>query len=319
MGILKAFLGLSASIYSTMYLATYAPDAVNFLYVLSVGPPIVALVLSLFVNLVPHRTAADSSRHQAWSNNARFNTAFALVTAVATYQLVSALYVAYGDPKTILTLKWICAGLVVLLLSNVIPAYGAGSGSRTPQHTEADLTTAEAGLPQPLLSDDDQSECDGLDADTATEQAPDAQHRPDPSAAARGSSSQQCVPSVEEDDFPNYTTGQLAVNVDYWLLLVVFGVAVGAGLAMLNNLAQLVSALGGPVGGQVSCREDALFVRYTIHRFMHLRIDLPCHLDDCMPSRFQGGSTVASAPPQWWLGCRWRSFRSPQLYCNSSI
>lgn len=52
-GILKAFLGLSASAYITIYVSFLEPNAIKFLLVLAVAPVSVALVASLFINYVP--------------------------------------------------------------------------------------------------------------------------------------------------------------------------------------------------------------------------------------------------------------------------
>lgn len=118
-GILKAFLGLSASLYTTLYLATYAPDAAQFLRVLAFVPPAAAIFLSLFVNHVPYREAvegrkrpggslgagstAGASSASASGTDVRFRTAFALVAVLAAYQLGSALLLgsapaAAGEP-----------------------------------------------------------------------------------------------------------------------------------------------------------------------------------------------------------------------------
>ena len=52
-GILKAFLGLSASAYITIYVSFLEPDALRFLLVLAVAPTAVALLSSPFINYVP--------------------------------------------------------------------------------------------------------------------------------------------------------------------------------------------------------------------------------------------------------------------------
>ena len=52
-GILKAFLGLSASAYITIYVSFLEPNAITFLLVLAVVPASVALAASLFINYVP--------------------------------------------------------------------------------------------------------------------------------------------------------------------------------------------------------------------------------------------------------------------------
>lgn len=52
-GILKAFLGLSASAYITIYVSFVEPDAIKFLKILALVPTAVALFSSLFINYVP--------------------------------------------------------------------------------------------------------------------------------------------------------------------------------------------------------------------------------------------------------------------------
>ena len=52
-GILKAFLGLSASAYITIYVSFIEPDAIRFLKILALAPTAVALFSSLFINYVP--------------------------------------------------------------------------------------------------------------------------------------------------------------------------------------------------------------------------------------------------------------------------
>lgn len=52
-GILKAFLGLSASAYITIYVSFIEPDAIKFLKILALAPTAVALFSSLFINYVP--------------------------------------------------------------------------------------------------------------------------------------------------------------------------------------------------------------------------------------------------------------------------
>lgn len=52
-GILKALLGLSASAYTTIYVAFMEPDAVKFLLLLAIGPSVVALLSIPFINFVP--------------------------------------------------------------------------------------------------------------------------------------------------------------------------------------------------------------------------------------------------------------------------
>jgi hypothetical protein len=53
-GILKAFLGLSASMYTTIYISFLDPDAVKFLLLLAIGPAATVLLMAVFINYVPY-------------------------------------------------------------------------------------------------------------------------------------------------------------------------------------------------------------------------------------------------------------------------
>lgn len=52
-GILKALLGLSASAYTTVYVAFLEPDERSFLLLLAIAPSAVALICVPFINFVP--------------------------------------------------------------------------------------------------------------------------------------------------------------------------------------------------------------------------------------------------------------------------
>ncbi|KAG2496084.1 hypothetical protein HYH03_005688 [Edaphochlamys debaryana] len=52
-GILKAFVGLSASVYSSIYAAEFQPDAVGFLDFIGSAPAVLLLILISLMNLVP--------------------------------------------------------------------------------------------------------------------------------------------------------------------------------------------------------------------------------------------------------------------------
>lgn len=53
-GILKALLGLSASVYTTIYFAFFEPHSIRFLLVLAIGPSAIALTFMIFLNHVPY-------------------------------------------------------------------------------------------------------------------------------------------------------------------------------------------------------------------------------------------------------------------------
>ena len=53
-GVLKAFLGLSGSFFTTIYVSFLDPDAVAFLLMLAAVPGAIVLACTLFINYVPY-------------------------------------------------------------------------------------------------------------------------------------------------------------------------------------------------------------------------------------------------------------------------
>ena len=84
-GILKAFLGLSASIYTTLYI-TFCEDRLDVLWLLAVVPSSLGAVVGVGVNLVPFRQTERASKEHA------FHIAIYATLSMAIYQLATALY-----------------------------------------------------------------------------------------------------------------------------------------------------------------------------------------------------------------------------------
>lgn len=90
-GILKAFLGLSASIYTTLYV-TFCERRLDVLWLLAVVPSSCCVVAGMGVNLVPFRQAEKTSKEHA------FHIALYATLSMAIYQLVTGMYfTTYSD------------------------------------------------------------------------------------------------------------------------------------------------------------------------------------------------------------------------------
>lgn len=50
---MKSFLGLSGSLFTSVYTGVFKPHVLSFLLFLAVGPPLIGVVAVLFVNHVP--------------------------------------------------------------------------------------------------------------------------------------------------------------------------------------------------------------------------------------------------------------------------
>jgi hypothetical protein len=60
-GILKAVVGLSASMYTYVYAAAFRPDALSFLLVIAVAPVALGLCAMPFFNAVPAAAASPAA------------------------------------------------------------------------------------------------------------------------------------------------------------------------------------------------------------------------------------------------------------------
>lgn len=65
-GLLKSFVGLSGSIYSSVYTSSLMPDAAAYLLMLSFTVSLIPLVLSLCVNHVPYVELAEVHSFNNW-------------------------------------------------------------------------------------------------------------------------------------------------------------------------------------------------------------------------------------------------------------
>jgi len=65
-GVLKTFLGLSASILSSIYATCFTPKGVDFLLFLAVGPALLGLLVVPLMNHVPHVEGNETAHGKRW-------------------------------------------------------------------------------------------------------------------------------------------------------------------------------------------------------------------------------------------------------------
>lgn len=65
-GILKTFLGLSASILTTIYGSLFTPDGISFLLFLAIGPACLAVLVLPLLNHVPHLEENETKHGRKW-------------------------------------------------------------------------------------------------------------------------------------------------------------------------------------------------------------------------------------------------------------
>lgn len=215
-GILKAFLGLSASAYITIYVSFIEPDAIKFLKILAIAPSAVALFASVFINYVPFIQIEPHTKSHA------FHMIFTTVVALAFYQTIIAIARTEATEINFWTGVLMTSAVGVLLMPVIaIPFIFGGPFSAQLQISHKPVRKG----PMPSISERRESEEELLGGHNASrERGREGEHR--------------AVNPVE------MTPWECLKTIDFWMLFFVNGVASGAGLTLLNNLGQQVLAIG---------------------------------------------------------------------------
>ncbi|KAK9813424.1 hypothetical protein WJX73_007856 [Symbiochloris irregularis] len=215
-GILKALLGLSASAYTTIYVAFLEPDAVSFLLLLAIGPSVVALLCVPFINFVPFIQVEPHTKSHA------FHLTITAVVGMALYQGVTAL--ARNEVKIEFWGGVLIVSAVAILILPIlaVPFIFGGIRAKPLARDRINFRAKawQAENRQPLLPQD---------SPPAKQQTEDMDSR-------------------LADVYRVKSPVQLLRSQSFWLLLIIHGICAGSGLTLLNNLAEQVKALGADSG-----------------------------------------------------------------------
>lgn len=161
-GTLKSFLGVSASLASSIYLGAYQPDGLSFLLFVAVLPLFVAVLAVPLLNHVPYVEEAEVEHGHWWSSTgeysagdyaaifsflpfwfpalvanvqdevlsamctgARFLATYAVAGAIVVYQLVTA-SISEAHPFSMPQQRGIMIGVLVLLFIVLLTPFGSG-------------------------------------------------------------------------------------------------------------------------------------------------------------------------------------------------
>lgn len=219
-GILKSFLGLSASFYTTVYVGFITPDAIHMILVLALAPGIIAISLGWLINYVPWVQIEPHTKSHA------YHLAFTAVIGLAAYFGEVAIIRSLIDLDGYEGILIITAVGLLFLPIIAIPFIFGGIRSYplkselAQQEKEQRLLMAGPQVPpevKPLLEKNESSLT-----------------KSDDTAAS---------------DERNLAPWQTVRNIDFICLWLTNVVGSGAGLTFLNNVPQMVIALGGEAGG----------------------------------------------------------------------
>mmetsp|Transcript_14199 Transcript_14199/g.42879 ORF Transcript_14199/g.42879 Transcript_14199/m.42879 type:complete len:728 (-) Transcript_14199:369-2552(-) len=218
-GILKAFLGLSASAYITIYVSFIEPDAIRFLRILALAPTAVALFSGFFINYVPFIQIEPHTKSHA------FHMIFTAVIALAFYQTVIAIARTEAQSINFWTGVLMTSAVAVLLLPVMAIPFIFGGPRAVELNIKSHHKPVRKG-PMPSIAahtgDDASRPLLGSSND----------------GNGNGEGEHRAINPVEK------TPLQCMVCLDFWLLFLVNGISSGCGLTLLNNLGQQVIALG---------------------------------------------------------------------------
>lgn len=256
-GIIKAGVGLSASIYSAAYLGAFQPRVDHFLLFLAIAPASIGLLAVPLMNYVPYvQRSEKEGGYQVFSPEGRQLVALQSVGALALYLMATALATAFGvDSKEARVLM--ALGVLLLLFPLLLVPLGSGglfakkSGGMVRAPTDLRIDEAlnnimeeVAGgndeehvfsLRQSLLENAGDQPMESSETNQPHQQAPEQENRP-PAPSSRVSTSMM----------PSYSVSECLKLPEFYMLAFIAGVGVGCGLVFLNNIASIVSSLSGP-------------------------------------------------------------------------
>ncbi|GLJ26313.1 hypothetical protein SUGI_0506140 [Cryptomeria japonica] len=256
-GILKGYVGLSAAVYTEIYIGGFEKESVKQLFFLTVGIPAACLLLMYFVRPCTPASAEDSEKHGYFT----FIQATSIV--LAFYLLTTAIIDdVFSLDKNFISKIFLGLTFVLLLTPIGIPLKLTFLAIRDDHHRE------------PLLGTEGNGSTSKSDANENLPQNPSSENllssMPDENEMERENSNMNlCVthPSFTEDSEwdtdillaegegavckkrkprrgEDFKLRQALVKADFWLLFLVYFCGVGSGVTVLNNLAQIGIAEG---------------------------------------------------------------------------
>ena len=224
-GLVKACIGLSASLYTAWYNGYFLGDPGAFMLFLAFVPSIVTLCLMPLVNFVPYLQKSELSKQ--CPTETRFYMTLKIIATLSIYLMVTALVTGLTDVSNHVR-AWMAIGSVLFLVPLVAVPIDSGG-----------LYSEKATL----FHLGDQEAVDYEDGDTTAPRHNQGRIG-DGEASVDGTSIEDIA--IEPSPIPSLSLKQCLPNVNFWILATTCGIGIGSGLAFLNNSAQIVVALGGP-------------------------------------------------------------------------
>ncbi|KAL6652768.1 hypothetical protein ACP70R_011693 [Stipagrostis hirtigluma subsp. patula] len=245
-GILKGFAGLSSAILTQLYAVMHTPDHATLIFMVAVGPSLVALGLMFIIRPVGgHRQVRPSDKNS-------FMFIYTICLLLASY-LVGVMLVQDFFQLSDDVVVFVTVILFVLLILPIAIPVALTFSSKTgypmeeallsePSKGEASTSQEQEDQQEVILSEVEEEKPKDIDSLPPTErrkriaelQAKLVQ------AAARGGVRIRRRPHRGE----NFTLMQAFVKADFWLIWLSLLLGSGSGLTVIDNLGQMSQAVG---------------------------------------------------------------------------
>ncbi|KAL3694391.1 hypothetical protein R1sor_008042 [Riccia sorocarpa] len=266
-GILKGFTGLSGAIFTQLYASFFYPDQAKFIFLVAVGPFMVAIFLMFVVRPIP---LIDTSSARA--DDMKFNFIYSVCLVIAAYLMGTMIVNDFVDISDV-TRLWFAFGLLFLLaLPLGVPFFQIlvihpKKKKSVPSDVEAVGDSKTPLLAERVESKEEQQEeaqqvfRSGSNEDLVEfSEMEDEAAKTDVSERTRRKRlarySTELLKAVAEGAVKvkrrrrgprrgeNFTVAETLVKADFWLIFFTFVFGSGSGLTVIDNLGQMGESQG---------------------------------------------------------------------------
>jgi len=247
-GILKGFAGLSGAILTQIYAMIHTPDHATLIFMVAVGPSMVAIALMFIVRPV------GGHRQVRPSDNSSFVFIYSVCLLLAAYLMGIMLLEDLMDFSHTVTILFTVVLLFLLLVPVVIPLLLTFC-------TEDTSPDQECLLPEPQKEEAGKSEQSNEQNEVIFSEVED--EKPKEMDLLPALERQKRIAQLQSKLFQaaavgavrvkrrkgprrgeNFTLTQAMIKADFWLLFVSLMLGSGSGLTVIDNLGQMSQSLG---------------------------------------------------------------------------
>ncbi|XP_022990046.1 protein NUCLEAR FUSION DEFECTIVE 4-like [Cucurbita maxima] len=246
-GILKGFAGLSGAILTQIYAIMHFPDSANLIFMIAVGPALVAIGMMFFIRPVAgHRQVRPS-------DGMSFSSVYGVCLLLAAYLMGVMLVEDLVDLSPTVIAIFTAVMFVILLTPFLIPVILTFS-SETMAYPEQEALLQQSPKQEPARSEPDGHEVIFSEVEDEKSEGEDLlpalerQKRIAQLQARLLQAAAEGAVRVKRRKGPrrgeDFTLGQALIKADFWLIFFSLLLGSGTGLTVIDNLGQMSQSLG---------------------------------------------------------------------------